>query len=42
MAEICHFYPGYTIERLMRTPIPVIRALHENIPHLLKLKGLVE
>ncbi len=40
-ADICHFYPGYTIARLMRTPLPVIFALRHKIPDYLKLRSSV-
>lgn len=36
---ICHVYPGYTIAELLRTPLPVIFALYERVPDMLKLRG---
>ena len=36
---VCHFYPGYTVQRLMRTPLPVIFALYAKINDMLKLRG---
>jgi hypothetical protein len=36
---ICHFYPGYTVDKLMRTPLPVIFALYSRITDWMKLRG---
>jgi hypothetical protein len=38
-AEVCHFYPGYTVETCLHTPLPVLFHLHRKIVDLLKLKG---
>lgn len=38
MACICRYYPGYTVERLMRTPFATIRILHDQMSKLRKLE----
>lgn len=33
-SEICHFYPGYTRERLTREPLPWVYHLYARIPDI--------
>lgn len=39
MADLCHFYPGYTVAALMETPLPIIKALYDRIPEFIKIGG---
>ncbi len=46
-AEICYYYPGYTVEKCMKTGLPTLLLLYRSIgkilerdPRVLLLKGL--